>query len=208
MLNYDAGHSHLPAPGFVTGCPLCDAAKAARNQAIAHLAEALHLLSHTNPSSEDSRPTIRLNLAPIGFTGDDVDNCHSIDLTAKQAEALSDGIDSMNAYLESGQPDSRGIDGLLADTADAVADAIPSDPDRLTRFQGWLQGQSGEAIESGEWSAAAVAQNNPDLYADVTDLFLVIDPQSYLDDVFSSQDPHESMNAYEQLVTGEWDGDL
>ena len=65
-----------------------------------------------------------------------------------------------------------------------------------------------EQIPTGVWSAAAVAQNNPDLYADVTDLFLLIDPQSYLDDVFAAPDPHESMNAYEQLVTGEWDGEL
>ncbi|MFE0207018.1 hypothetical protein [Streptomyces sp. NPDC058985] len=65
-----------------------------------------------------------------------------------------------------------------------------------------------EQIPSGEFSAAAVAQCYPDLYADVTDLFLVIDPQDYLADVFSSPDPHESMNAYEQLVTGEWDGEL
>ncbi|KPC69098.1 hypothetical protein ADL27_55060 [Streptomyces sp. NRRL F-6602] len=65
-----------------------------------------------------------------------------------------------------------------------------------------------ETIGSGEWTAAAVAHKHPSLYADVTDLFMVIDPQDYLDDVFSSPDPHESMNAYEQLVTGEWDGDL
>jgi len=71
-----------------------------------------------------------------------------------------------------------------------------------------MQQPAFETIPTGEWCAAAVAQNNPDLYADVTDLFMVIDPQSYLDDVFGSPDPHESMNAYEQIVTGEWDGDL
>lgn len=32
-----------------------------------------------------------------------------------------------------------------------------------------------ETIPSGEWSAAAVAQCTPDLYADVTDLFNEID---------------------------------
>jgi hypothetical protein len=183
MLNHDAGHSHLPnGRRLVTGCPLCDHIKAARNQAIAHLGEALHLLSLIQPAdpSGDPRPTIRLNLGPIGVTGDDVNNCHSIDLTAKQAEALSDGIDSMNAYL--GSNPNAPTDGLPRDTADAVTDAIPIDPDRMARstgrFLGWLQGQSGEAIESGEWSAAAVAQNDPDLYADVTDLFLLLDPRT------------------------------
>lgn len=65
-----------------------------------------------------------------------------------------------------------------------------------------------EQIASGEWTAAAIAHRNPNLYADVTDAFLLIDPQDYLDDVFAGQDPHASMNAYEELVTGEWDGDL
>ncbi|MFC9891546.1 hypothetical protein [Streptomyces pilosus] len=149
-MNFDAGHNHLPAPGFVTGCPLCDAAKTARNQAIAHLSEALHLLSLIQPAdpTEDPRPVIRLNLAPIGITGDDVDNCHSVDLTAKQAEALADGVDSMHAYAAGG--------------------TIPQPAET---------GELREQVGSGEWSAAAVAQNNPDLYADVTDLFLLIDPR-------------------------------
>ena len=207
MFNHDAGHSHLPAPGFVTDCPMCDAAKAARNQALAHLSEALLLLSQVQPAdpSDDTPRTIRLNLAPIGLTGDDTGNCYSIDLTAKQAEALSGGVDSMNAYLGS-SPDAP-IDRILAETADAVTDAIPADQNRLTRFKG-LQGLDREAIESGEWSAAAVAQNNPDLYADVTDLFLTVDPQSYLDDVLTSTDPEAAAAAYEQIVTGEWDGEL
>lgn len=34
-----------------------------------------------------------------------------------------------------------------------------------------------EQIQSGDFSAAAVAQYNPDLYADVTDVFLLLDPR-------------------------------
>ncbi|MBZ6211656.1 hypothetical protein KVH31_34740 [Streptomyces olivaceus] len=177
MRNSDAGHSHGPTPHLVTGCPLCDHQRTVRNQAIAHLAEAIHLLSLINPSG--ATPTIRLNLAPINLTGDDVHNCHSVDLTAKQAETVADATDSVNAYAGSQPP---------------PVDALPA----VTR----------EQIPTGDYSAAAVAQNEPDLYAEVTDLFLLVDPESYLDDVFSSPDPHESMNAYEQLVTGEWDGDL
>jgi hypothetical protein len=66
-----------------------------------------------------------------------------------------------------------------------------------------------EQIPSGEWSAAAVAQNDPQIYADVTDLFLLIDPVSLLDDVFASTEPRAAAMAYEQLVeggTGDWDG--
>lgn len=40
-----------------------------------------------------------------------------------------------------------------------------------------------ETIPSGEWSAAAVAQCNPDLYADVTDLFDTLDPIDITDKV-------------------------
>ena len=64
-----------------------------------------------------------------------------------------------------------------------------------------------ETIPSGEWSAAAVAQCNPDLYADVTDLFDAIDPISLLDDVLSSDRPGEAAEAYEEM-TGEWNGEL
>jgi hypothetical protein len=40
-----------------------------------------------------------------------------------------------------------------------------------------------EMIPSGEWSAAAVAQNDPQLYADVTDLFAELDPIEITDKV-------------------------
>jgi hypothetical protein len=40
-----------------------------------------------------------------------------------------------------------------------------------------------EQIPSGEWSAAAVAQCNPDVYADVTDLFDELDPIEITDKV-------------------------
>lgn len=71
-----------------------------------------------------------------------------------------------------------------------------------------MQQPAFETIPTGEWCAAAVAQNNPDLYADVTDVFDAVDPWSYLDDVLTSTDPEASAAAYEQIVTGEWDGDL
>jgi len=64
-----------------------------------------------------------------------------------------------------------------------------------------------EEIASGEWSAAAVAQNDPELYAEVTDFFDAIDPISLLDDVFRSDRPGDAAEAYEEL-TGEWNGEL
>ncbi|MGW8703110.1 hypothetical protein ACWGOK_40415 [Streptomyces eurythermus] len=82
-----------------------------------------------------------------------------------------------------------------------------------------------EEIPTGEFSAAAVAQCYPDLYIQVLDLlddinpepllhaeidahFNTIDALSYLDDVLTAEDPEGAAAAYEQLVTGEWDGEL
>ncbi|MFD9004419.1 hypothetical protein ACFV0T_26260 [Streptomyces sp. NPDC059582] len=161
------GHSHGPTGGrLVSDCPLCRPLIDARNRAILHLTEALHLLNGTQ--DVDSQPTIRLNLAPIGLTGDETGLCHSIDITSKLAESLSDAIDSMNAYLGSEQPSS----------------------------------------EQPEWSAAAVALKHPLLYADIVDAFDDVDPQSYLDDIVNSDCPEAAQAAFEQMVTGEWDGEL
>ncbi|MFJ7023281.1 hypothetical protein ACIQUW_33460 [Streptomyces sp. NPDC101117] len=121
-MSHDAGHTHGPTHLFVTGCPLCDAAKAVRDRALAHLGEALLLLSKIQPvdPSEDPRPTIRLNLAPIGLTGDDHGNCYGADLTAKQAEELADAVDLLSAYRMSELP----IPYLPADTVDVTVDPV------------------------------------------------------------------------------------
>jgi len=71
-----------------------------------------------------------------------------------------------------------------------------------------MQQPEHEQIPSGEFCAAAVAQCYPDLYADVLDVFDAVDPWSYLDDVLTSSEPEAAAAAYEQLVTGEWDGEL
>lgn len=205
MFNHDAGHTHGPTPHFVTGCPLCDAAKNARNQAIGHLAEALRLMAAINPSG--TLPTIRLNLGPIGITGDDAQNCHSVDLTAKHAEALSDAVDSMNAHASS-QP---AIDQSLRDLADGIEAAIPADEAsvarRKARFMGWLQGQSGEAIESGEWSAAAVAHNDTDLWDQVNDAFAELDHRAITKDVLD-ETKGSKLKLAKTLLLDEWFGDI
>lgn len=174
-------HSHQFPRRLTPGCPACAPRIEARNQAIAHLAEALHLL--TGSGSSDEQATLRLNIGPINLTGADVTNCHSIDITPKQAEGLADAVDSMNSHLASESV----IDQSLRDLAAGIEAAIPIDEDSLSRrkagFQAWMEGQAGEAIESGEWSAAAVAQNDPDLYADVTDLFAELDPIEITDKV-------------------------
>jgi len=95
-MSADAGHTHGPTAHFVSDCPLCQAAKEARNRAINHLAEALYLFNGLRP--EGQQPTIRLNIAPINLTGDDTGLCHSFDLTAAQFEHLADRTESDCAY--------------------------------------------------------------------------------------------------------------
>jgi len=65
-----------------------------------------------------------------------------------------------------------------------------------------------EAIESGTFSATTITRNDPHLVANVMDAFDAVDPWSYLDDVLTSTDPEAAAAAYEQIVTGEWDGEL
>lgn len=40
-----------------------------------------------------------------------------------------------------------------------------------------------EGLDSGEWTAAAVAHRFPELYAEITDGFLLIDPREITKDV-------------------------
>lgn len=49
---------------------------------------------------------------------------------------------------------------------------------------------------------------DPLLIAEIQDHFDAIDPTKFLDDVMASDDPERAAVAYEELVTGEQDGDL
>lgn len=183
MENFFAGHSHGPTPHLIDGCPLCDHLKAARNQAIEHLTEALHLLAGLRP--ETDRPTLRLNIGPIDLTADDTGRCHSIDLTAKQAEALSDAIDSMNAYAGSEQP----VDRDLRDLADALNEVGEAGgAQRHAELMARAERQNDESIASGEWSAAAVAQNDTDLWDAVNAAYAELDPVDITDTVIRDRE--------------------
>ncbi|MEV8248098.1 hypothetical protein AB0R01_30645 [Streptomyces rochei] len=150
----------------------------AARKAIAHLAEALYLLSSVRDQGDTTDVPIHIGPATAG---------HTIHVTARTAEALSDAVDSMNAYLAS--------------------EEVQDDKLRAAARQAGILPGAHESIGAGEWSAAAVAQNDWELYADVTDLFDSIDPISLLDDVLKSDLPEEAAAAYEQM-TGEWDGEL
>jgi hypothetical protein len=88
------------------------------------------------------------------------DTGHTIHVTAKTAEAIADAVDSINAYMAS----------------ETVED------DKL----GAALRQAEAVIAPGEWSA--VAQNYPDLYADVTDVFMLLDPIEITDTVIRDRE--------------------
>ncbi|WP_329126087.1 hypothetical protein [Streptomyces sp. NBC_01353] len=48
---------------------------------------------------------------------------------------------------------------------------------------------------------------DPLLIADIEDIFDSLDPLSLLNDALNSEYPGSAAVAYEQLVSGEWDGD-
>ncbi|MBE4761721.1 hypothetical protein [Streptomyces caniscabiei] len=64
-----------------------------------------------------------------------------------------------------------------------------------------------EAIASGEWSAAAVAQCTPDLYADVTDLFGELDYRAITKDVLDHTDGSKPKLA-KVLLLDDWFGEI
>jgi hypothetical protein len=72
-------------------------------------------------------------------------------ISPKTAEAIADAIDAMNNGLDS----DRAFNDALA---------------------GLRKTPNGEDILADDFSAAAIAQHNPDLYAQVTDIFMLLDP--------------------------------
>ncbi|WP_030756614.1 hypothetical protein [Streptomyces sp. NRRL F-5135] len=93
----------------------------------------------------------------------------------------------------------------LTDATEVIADyrqANPLIPYTLTN------GTEGTAPELDIPDVPVDSELDPELVADLEDHFAAIDPNSYLNDVFSAEHPEAAAAAYEQLVTGEWDGDL
>lgn len=131
-------------------------------RAIAHLSEALYLLSAVRDPGDN--PDIPIHVGPAG-TG------HTIHFTPKVIEAIADAIDSMNAYMASETVHDNKI-GMAARQAELTA---------------WLEGQASETIPSGVWSAAAVAQNDPHLYAQVVDAFADVDPRTVTANVMNDR---------------------
>ncbi|MFE9491373.1 hypothetical protein ACFYNF_33885 [Streptomyces sp. NPDC006641] len=84
--------------------------------------------------------------------------------------------------------------------------------DALARILKALGGPAGVSPVPGAAQTPAVVADAPTpdplLVAAIEDHFANVDPESYLTDVFSGPDAEASVAAYDQLVTGEWDGEL
>ncbi|MFG3244113.1 hypothetical protein [Streptomyces sp. NPDC048157] len=98
-------------------------------------------------------------------------------------------------------------------SADALARILKAlgGPAGVSPVLGAAQTPAPATSEPSDWSASAVADTptpDPLLVAAIEDHFAKVDPESYLTDVFSGPDAEASVAAYDQLVTGEWDGEL
>jgi Fe-S-cluster formation regulator IscX/YfhJ len=141
-------HFHGLTGRLVAGCGACDMQKAARDLAIHHLHEALNLLGLIGG---DDKKTIRLNMSPIGVTGDDTFLCHSVDLTAKQAESIADEVDSLNHYAAVDQP--------------------------APAFEEFYAYMRREGNGNSQADREAFVADNQDMAADLVDLFSELDPR-------------------------------
>jgi hypothetical protein len=87
---------------------------------------------------------------------------------------------------------------LVADLEDLFT---PADHDDLT--------DTAQIVaDNGPWSALAMSFTHPDIYDAINDLYAAVDPVSYLWEVMAAEEPESAAAAYEQLITGEWDGEL
>lgn len=132
-------------------------------RAIAHLAEALYLLSCVRDQGDTTNIPVHIGPADAG---------HTVHFSATTLEAIADAVDSMNAYMAS-----EGVHD------DKLGMAV-----RQAEMAGWLDGQSGEQIGSGEWSAAAVSQCDTDLWDAVNDLYAELDPIEITDKVIRDRE--------------------
>ncbi|MEW2402157.1 hypothetical protein [Streptomyces sp. NPDC046862] len=129
-----------------------------RSEAIRALAEAIARLSADRPAGE--QPIARINIAPIDLRGADwTGDCHSVDLTATELEALTTATEAvpdretLARITRDGQP-------RLRRTLDALADV---DWDALNA--------------NSQTDRDAFADKHGDLAGDLTDLFTGLDPR-------------------------------
>lgn len=149
------------------------------------LTRALELLARLGRLSKPGdTPANRVTLrTPDGeFAGETV-------LSAKAVEALTMAVESLVDYAaDAAGPSDNVIDAVYEEMARLAAPYTTASPVPL--------------------NAAAFAKQHRELAADITDVFADVDPLSYLDDVVAADCPEAAQAAYEQLVTGEWDGEL
>lgn len=166
----------------------------------------LQRLTSTNTTDT---PAVRLTVHTE--TGDIIGE---IPLPETSAEALMIAAMSTADYAD--------MDPAAQDDTLRIFDATVTDlhPDAVKELEGALAGVTVDPNQVGISDLHTAlhfrdlardfitARTHALLVADIEDHFDSVDQLSYLDDVMTADEPESAAAAYEQLITGEWDGDL
>lgn len=100
------------------------------------------------------------------------------------------------------------VDGRFAGEALLNSRAAEELGDAASVVTGFAQAMPADYLAGRSTTPTPAPELDPLLIAAIEDHFADVDPESYLADVFGGPDAEASLVAYEQMVTGEWDGQL
>lgn len=133
------------------------------------------------------------------YEGSKAQQAHEIGRLLQQLTAVSRDMDGAGFLFRIVDAETGEVHGNARASQD-VANAVQAALESMLRYA--------EADRPERMSGAAEDTTaNPELAADVEDVFAALDPISLLDDVLESSNPRGAAQAYEDLVTGEIDPD-
>jgi hypothetical protein len=125
------------------------------SEALRALVDALRRLSQDRPIEEQA--VIRINLAPMDVRGADWTDCYSVDLTATELEALTTAAEAV--------PDRETLRRITQDGKPKLMAALDAMADRDALNQ------------NSQADRDAFLADHTEMAADLTDLFLDLDPR-------------------------------
>ncbi|MGS2592153.1 hypothetical protein [Streptomyces hebeiensis] len=153
----------------------------------------------------------------------DVNDLHALSLLA-QLQRLTDGTETaVRITLRNAAGEYIGEAPLpadavksLTDATEVIADYRQANPPIPYTLTGSTDGTAPELdiadLPAGGSDLRIFDETVTDLHpagiAEIEDHFEGVDPGSYLADVFAADSPDAAQAAFEQMVTGEWDGEL
>lgn len=125
----------------------------------------------------------------------------------KDIKALDAALAQYRQAAHAAEPQGFPIGGIAAMGPDGQnLGILPLSANAVRRLTGLVEAAIDFATNHANDFLDAQAKTERFLNADIQDLFDSIDPQTYLDDVFGGPDADASLAAFEEIVTGEWDG--